>query len=149
MWGRLWPSYFCWTALVLPAVSRAVELGESRANWWRTDWQGWDWTQITETWSHCLFTIPSYYLSTRSKKSLEMSSWRWLERSGKLDSHTTLHPIFVVLKIPHFLYNFSINPKTAFTEGHLWTEQNRTLPYPTKLQGSENLSKVPSWGQER
>lgn len=47
----------------------------------------------------------------------------------------------------HFLYNFCINPKTVFTEGHFWTKHNLHVTESDK--GPESRSKVPTWGQER
>ena len=76
----------------------------------------------------CACTIPSYLLRTKGKQLQKQPCWEESTR-GKSDSYTTPpQPHLCDVKILHFpwpfLHNFSINPKTAFTEGRVWIEHN-------------------------
>lgn len=59
--------------------------------------------------------------------SLDTSSRRWTQKREAWFQHLT-SPNLCGLKILHFtwllLHNFCVNPKTAFPEGHFWTEHN-------------------------
>ena len=128
MWFVLWPSlYFCWAVLVTPTGFQVIELGWIHVGHWLTGGQSWDWAQTVEIWSPAPLPVPSYHLGANGKTSLETASWTWLQKRKALFSHH-LSPNLYDVKILHFtwpfLYNFSNNLKTAFTEGCFWIEHN-------------------------
>lgn len=119
--------YFCWAVLEMPIGWRFTEPGWICVDHWLMDEQIWDWTQTTDIWSPCSFSILTYHLATKGKKSSETASWTWIQqRKTWCPHHPT--PNRCDVKILHFtwpfLYSFSINPKAAFTEGGFGIEHN-------------------------
>lgn len=120
--------YFCWAVLVMPSGSRVLEQHWIHVEGWLTDQRAelglnlghWNLKSLL-LWN---IKLPSRH---QKQKVFRNSFMEINTKEGAWFPHQP-SPSLCDVKILHFtwpfLYNFSINPKTAFTEGRFWTEHN-------------------------
>ena len=139
----------CWWYHCFKGHRTGLDSCLSRTNWWADLGLNSDHWNLKPLLLHNI-KLPSWH---QGETASQVASLRWIQKTESRFPHQP-SPNLCHVKILHFpwpfLHNFSINPKTAFTEGRFWTEHNFHFTESDKASKAlENLSKVPIWGQER